>query len=146
MFPDSIARWRPYPSMIDGIARPPYVFDRGLSRGLLHLVVYSPKPHVRHYGVQVRCDAYFGVEEMIYSVAGHGGGTLSYDGGIYIKETDSSVLLKAYRSLHPIEQHPRHFSFVGGDFCYEVLGLSEPVIREFASEDEADAWQPCTTE
>lgn len=142
MFPDPTARWRPYPSIIDGIERPPYVFDRGLWRGILHLIILSPKPYLRHYGLQIRCDAYFGVEEMIYSVADHGGETLRYDGGVYIKETDRSALLTAYRAIDPVDRNPRHFSFVGGDYCYEALGLSEPVIHQFASEEEAYEWGP----
>jgi hypothetical protein len=141
VFPDLIARWRPYPSIIDGIERPPFVLDRGLWQGILHLIILSPKPHLRHYGVQIRCDAYFGIEEMIYSVADHGGGTLRYDGGVYIKETDSSALLTTYRVTNPVDRGPRHFSFVGGDYCYEALGLSEPSIRQFASEKEAYEWR-----
>jgi hypothetical protein len=142
MFPDPTLRWRPYPSIIDGIERPPFVFDHGLCRGVLHLIVVAPNPGLRAYGIEIRCEIYAGLEEMIYSVADHGGGTGCYDGGVYIKEAENSVLLKAYAATDPLGRKPRHFSFVGGDYCYEVLGFSEPAIQSFDSQEDAYAWGP----
>lgn len=144
MFPDPSLKWKPYPSVIDGIERPPFVFDQGLWRGVLHLIVLSPKPHLRFYGVELSCEVYFGTEEMIYSVADHGDAAGAYDGGVYIKEAASSALLRAFAAADPVERKARHFSFVGGDYCYEALGCSEPIIHTFADEEEAHAWGPPT--
>jgi hypothetical protein len=142
LFPDPTLRWRPYPSIIDGIERPPFVVDQGFWRGVLFLIVLAPKQGRRAYGVEMSCEIYAGFEEMIYSIADHGGKTGGYDGGVYIKEAETSALLKAYAATDPVGRKPRHFSFVGGDYCYEVLGFSEPIIRAFDSEDEAYAWGP----
>ena len=142
MFPDPSLRWRPYASIIDGIERPPFVFDQGLWRGVLYLIVVAPKPSLRSYGVEIRCEIYAGFEEMIYSVADHGDKTGIYGGGVYIKEAENSALLKAYAATDPVGRKPRHFSFVGGDYCYEVLGFSEPIIRPFDGPEAAYAWGP----
>ncbi|MCK1377547.1 hypothetical protein IVB33_03685 [Bradyrhizobium sp. 24] len=143
MFPDSTIKWRPYPSIIDGIERPPFVFDQGLWRGVLYLIVVAPNPGLRAYGIEMSCEIYSGIEEMIYSVADHGDKTTGRsDGGVYIKEAENSALLKAYAATDPVGRKPRHFSFVGGDYCYEVLGFSEPIIRAFSSPEEAYAWGP----
>lgn len=142
MFPDPTLRWQPYPSIIDGIERPPFVFDQGQWRGVLYLIVVSPKPNLRAYGVELSCEIFAGFEEMIYSVADHGGTTGFYDGGVYIKEAASSALLKAYAATDPVGRKPRHFLFVGGDYCYEALGFSEPIIRAFSHPEEAYAWAP----
>lgn len=142
MFPDPTLRWRPYPSIIDGIERPPSVFDHGVWRGVLYLIVVAPKPSHRAYGIEIACEIYVGFDEMIYSVADHGGTTRGYDGGVYVKEAESSALLKTYAAIDPVGRKPRHFSFVGNDYCYEVLGFSEPIIRAFDSPDEAYAWRP----
>jgi hypothetical protein len=141
LFPDPTLRWRPYPSIIDGIERPPWVFDQGLWRGVLYLIVLAGKGP-RAYGVEISCEIYAGFHEMIYSIADHGGTTRGYDGGVYIKEAENSALLKASAALDPIGRKLRHFSFVGNDYCHEVLSLSEPTIRAFDSEDEAYAWGP----
>lgn len=145
MFPDPTLKWQPFPSVIDGIARPPFVFDQGLWRGVLHLIILSPRPHGRFYGVEIPCEVYAGIEEMIYSVADHGDEAGAYDGGVYIKEAQTSSLMTAYAAADPSERRPRHFSFVGGDRCYEALGFSEPVIQSFADEEEAYAWGPRRT-
>jgi hypothetical protein len=139
LFPDPTLRWRPYPSIIDGIERPPFVVDRGLWRGVLYLIVVAPKPSLRAYGIEMSCEIYVGFEEMIYSVADHGGKS---DGGLYIKEAENSALLKAWSATDPVNRKPRRFSFVGGDYCYQTLGfsLSEPIIRAFDSRDQAYAW------
>lgn len=142
MFPDPTLRWRPYASMIDGIERPPYVFDQGLWRGVLYLIVVAPKPSLRAYGIEMSCEMYAGFDEMIYSVANHGDKAGVYDGGVYIKEAEDSALLKAYAATDPVGRKPRHFSFVGSDYCYEVLGISEPILRAFDSPEEAYAWGP----
>jgi hypothetical protein len=150
MFTDPTLRWRPYPSIIDGIESPPYVFDRGFRKGVLHLIVVAPRPNRHAYGVELQCDIYSGIEEMLHSVAGDGGMSgASYDGSVYIKEAESSALLDTYSTLMKnyawmdLEKHtPRHFLFVGADLCYEALGISEPSIRAFGSPEEAYAWPP----
>ena len=141
LFPDPTLMWRPYPSIIDGIERPPCVLNQGLWRGVLHLIVVSPQPGLRAYGVEVQCEAYAAFEEMIYSVANHGQGG-GYDGGVYIKKAETSALLTAYAAVDPGRREARHFSFVGGDYCYEVLSLGEPVVRAFASPEDAYDWGP----
>jgi hypothetical protein len=142
MFPDPTLRWRPYASIIDGIERPPWVFDQGLWCGVLHLIVVAPEPSPRAYGIEISCEIYAGYDEVIYSIADHGDKAGMYDGGVYIKEAESSALINAYTALDPVGRTPRHFSFVGSDTCYEVLGFSEPVIRAFANSEEAYAWGP----
>jgi hypothetical protein len=125
---------------MDGMKAPPFVLDRGLWRGVLSLIVLECPPGVRAYGVEVECQIYAAFEEMIYSIAHHGDGSGTYRGNVYIKEAEHSKLLDAFRDVDPIKRNPRHFLFVGGDFCYEVLGFAEPVVRTFASKDEAYAW------
>jgi hypothetical protein len=142
VFPDPTLQWHPYRSVIDGIERPPTVVDRGLWRGVLHLTVVAPSPGLRAYSVEIACEIYAGFDEMIYSVAGHGAGTADYAGHVYVKEARHSALLTAYASVDPIGRKPRHFLFVGADYCYEVLSFSEPIIRTFGHPDEADAWGP----
>jgi hypothetical protein len=142
LFPDPTLRWRPHASKIDGIDRPPFVFDQGFWRGVLHLIVVAPNPSIRAYGIEIPCEIYAGFEEMIYSVANHGAKASHYDGGVYIKEAENSALLKAYTAADPLGRKPRHFLFVGSDRCYEVLGFSEPIIRAFNNPDEAYAWGP----
>jgi len=128
--------------MIDGVERPPYVFDQGLWRGVLYLIVVGAKPSLRAYGIEMPCKIYAGFDEMIYSVANHGDKVGAYDGGVYLKEAEASALLHAYALIDPVGRKPRHFSFVGSDYCYEVLGFSEPIIRAFDSPEEAYAWGP----
>jgi hypothetical protein len=82
MFPDPTLIWRPFPSTLDGIGAP-FVLDRGLWREVLSLIVVEGVAPHRAFGVQVRCEAYLAVEEMIYSVAEHGEGA-HYDGGVYL--------------------------------------------------------------
>lgn len=142
MFPDPTLLWRPYPSIIDGIERPPYVFDQGFSLGVLYLIVVPPPHGRRAYGIEIACEIYAGFDEMIHSVADHGSISGMYDGGVYIKEAEKSALLNAYTAADPIGRKPRHFSFVGSDFCYEVLAFSEPLIHAFADPEEAYAWGP----
>jgi hypothetical protein len=142
MFPDPTLKWRPYASIIDGIERPPWVFDQGLWHGVLHLVVVAPEPSRRAYGIEISCEIYAGFEEVIYSIADHGDRAGMYDGGVYIKEAENSALLNAYTAIDPVGRKPRHFSFVGSDICYEVLGFSEPIIQTFASPEEAYVWGP----
>jgi hypothetical protein len=126
-------------SIVDGIERGAYVFDQGLWRGVLYLIVVAKN---RAYGIEMSCEIYAGFDEMIYSVADHGDKAGHYDGGVFIKEAESSALLRAYAATDPVGRKPRHFSFVGMAYCYEVLGFSEPIIRAFDSPDEAYAWGP----
>lgn len=83
---------------------------------------------------------------MIYSVADHGTASGRYDGGVYIKEAETSALLSAYAKIDPFRRKLRHFSFVGSDYCYEVLGFEAPVIRAFDSPDDAFKWGPSRSE
>jgi hypothetical protein len=41
-----------------------------------------------------------------------------------------------------MKRTPRHFLFVGSDFCYETVGFEEPVVCTFASREDAYAWLP----
>jgi hypothetical protein len=109
---------------------------------VLHLIVVAPEPSRRAYGIEISCEIYAGYDEVIYSIADHGDRAGMYAGGVYIKEAESSALINAYAALDPAGRAPRHFSFVGSDTCYEVLGFSEPIIQAFASSEEAYAWRP----
>lgn len=142
MFPDPTIRWRPIPSAMDGMKAPPFVLDRGLWRGRLNLLVLECSPGLRAYGVSIACEIYGAFEEMIYSVAPHGDGSAAYDGGVYLKEATSSALLDAFRSADLIHRSIRQFLFVGGNYCYETLGQSEPIIRSFATREDGYAWAP----
>ncbi len=119
-----------------------FVFDRGLWRGALHLIVVPPNPDDRAYGIEVPCECYAGFEEMIYSVTPHGDTTANYRGDTYIKEAKQSALITAFVENDPFQRKPRHYLFVGGDYCYEVLSLSEPVVHALANRDDAYEWQP----
>jgi hypothetical protein len=79
---------------------------------------------------------------MIYSVTPHGDGSGAYDGSVYLKEATSSALLDAFRSADLAHRSVRQFLFVGGNYCYETLGQSEPIIRSFATQEDAYAWAP----
>ncbi len=148
MFPDPTVEWLPYPSIMDGMTPPPYVFDRGSLYGRLHLVVLDGPPGRRAYGVAIDCIVYGSFDEMMYSTSRHGGRTGDYGGGVYIKQARRSLLMEELTRLQPAygllnaNRMPRHFLFVGGDYCFETLGFEEPVIRVFASEDDAFAWGP----
>ena len=109
---------------------------------MLYLIVLAANPSLRAYGIEMSCEIYAGFDEMIYSVADHGGGTSSYDGGVYIKEAENSALLEAYAVTDPIGRKPRHFCFVGSDYCHEVLSFAAPTIRAFDSTEKAYAWGP----
>jgi hypothetical protein len=144
MFPDPSLRWRPFPSILDGIDRPPFVLDRGLWNGILALIVVGAPPRGRSYGVQIRCQGYLAVEEALYSVADHGAGTARYNGAVYIKETSDFPAQEAFEVFDRRQRKARRFLFVGSDFCYETIGFDEPVVQAFASTDAAYAWQPDT--
>ena len=109
---------------------------------MLYLIVVAPKPSVRAYSAEISCEIYAGFDEMTYSVADHWCKTGIYNGGVYIKEAENSALLEAYEAIDPFGRKPRHSSFIGSDYGYEVLGFSEPTIRAFDSPEEAYAWGP----
>jgi hypothetical protein len=139
MFPDPTVRWIDYPSQIDGISRPPFVFDLGIHRGVLRLVVSPPGGGAgKHFRIEIDCQMYLGVEEMIYSIAEHGGA--SYGGQVYVKQATVSRMLDFWQATDPVERPAKHFLFVGGDFCYETLGLADPVIHAFKTVGEAYDW------
>jgi hypothetical protein len=142
MFSDPTVEWRPFPSPLDGIDRPPFVLDRGLWQGGLSLIIVEPSPRKRAFGVLIKCEAYLAIEEMIYSVADHGGRAAFYDGTVYLKEATNSRALSAYEAVDPLRRKARQFLFVGCDYCYETVGFDEPNIREFESVDAAYRWQP----
>lgn len=142
MFPDPTIRWRPFLSVMDGMKAPPFVLDRGLWKGRLNLLVLECSPGLRAYGVSIACEIYGAFEEMIYSVAPHGDGSGAYDGSVYLKEATSSALLDAFRSADLAHRSVRQFLFVGGNYCYETLGQSEPIIRSFATQEDGYAWAP----
>lgn len=57
-----------------------------------------------------------------------------------IREAETSAWLTTYRMNDPLGRPTRHFFFGGADYCFEVLSRSEPVIREFSTQEEAFAW------
>lgn len=141
MFPDPTALWTDYPSPIDGVAPPPYAFDLGIHRGVLRIAVSPPDASIgNHFRIEIDCEMYFGVEEMIYSTAGHAGSSANTRKS-YIRQATSSRMLDFWRENDPFERSAKHFIFVGADFCYECLGLSDPVIYVFRTEAEARDWE-----
>lgn len=144
MFPDPSSVWRSFPTIMDGMRPGIFVLDRGLWRGVLRLVVLEDLPGSRAYGVEIKCVAYAAYEDALYSCADHGGDGLSYDGAVFVKEATKSALLASYETVLPWMGKPRHFAFVGTDFCYETLGFEAPVVRVFAGRDEAYEWPPAS--
>lgn len=142
MFPDHALRWKEYPSIIDGIGRPPFVLDKGFFRGNLYLGILPPKADQKCYGVEIQCEMYSAVEELFYSNIHHGDSSSSYDGNVYIKEAESSELLKTYENFNQTGVKGRLFLFVGADYCYECLGLQAPKIIIFNNEHEVLKWKP----
>lgn len=124
---------------MDGLKRPPFVFDQGLSRGVLHLIVIESGGG-QAYGVEIKCEMYGAFEEMIYSVA-FDDGSAGYDGTVYIKEAETGDWWTPFKKFHP-NLEARRFLFVGGDYCFETIGFTEPKVRVFASAEEAYAWPP----
>ncbi len=141
MIPDPTLQWRPFPSVLDGIGRPPFALDVGLYEGVLHLIILEPPPRRRAFGVTVPCQSYQAVEEMIYSVA-YPGHNASYDGTTYLKEAVTSASIRAFQAGDPLGRSVRQFLLVGSDFCYETLGFDEPVVREFDDLAAAYDWHP----
>lgn len=141
MLPDPTAQWSAYPSIIDGIARPPYVQVRGLWQSVLYLLVTSPGDRLPAYGIRMGIEAFCGVEEMAYSIVGYGAAGAPYNGETYIKETRNSATLARYSEILNFNPTPRHFLFVGGDHCYEAIG-DEPLIEAFETLEAAWAWRP----
>jgi len=137
---DSNTRWKPFPSIIDGVARGVYVSDRGHWEGSLNLVISQPR-QARAFAVEVPCEVFGGCEEMIYGLA-YANASVAYDGGVYIKEAETSVALEAFRAIDPFDRAPRHFCFLGEDYCYEVVGFGEPQIRVLADPEDATRWKP----
>jgi len=139
LFPDSTLKWKPFPSIIDGI-HAPLVSAHGFGQAGLCLTIRSafPASNIRVFGIDIKCKAYFCIDDLFYGNAGHGGGS-PYEGGVYILEATQSTLLNAQNKVDPSSK-VRHFRFVGLDLCYEVLGVGVPNIHTFHSEAEADAW------
>ncbi|MCA0318787.1 MAG: hypothetical protein LCH88_12050 [Proteobacteria bacterium] len=156
MFPDPDLEWHAYPSIIDGIGSP-FAINRGQWEGRLHLLVVDGSiklsgltagSRVRPpaFGISIRCDVYLAVEEVLYSIVGHGDGWRRS----YIKETKNSRIIDAIAPHHPMTRNPdvanrkilRHFCFPGDDYCYETVGFNEPIIREFVSAEAGYAWVP----
>lgn len=141
MFPDPTLRWRPRPSPLDGLKAAPFVLDRGLWRGVLHLIVLEADPGPRAWGLEVPCQAYFAVEAAIYAKAGHGDPAGAWNGSVYLKEAERSQLMAAHAAIARPKRIPRHFAFLGSEFCYETLGFGEPLVRTFASREDAWGWR-----
>ena len=145
MFPDPSLICRPYPSLLDGI-KSPQLENFGYGNGGLHLIAFSAHNEGPAYGIQISCDAYFAVEEMLYSIAQHGDADIIYDGTVYVKEAVRSKLLDNVVAIHPSEPVWRHFIFVSYDYCFETLGKSEPAFRMFPDIGEAYEWKPTFTD
>jgi hypothetical protein len=109
---------------------------------VLSLIIVEGPPRKRAFGVQIKCEAYLAVEEIIYSVADHGGVTSTYDGTVYLKEASQSRARDAYKAADPGHRSVRQFLFVGIDFCYETIGFHDPVVQQFSSIEAAYEWRP----
>ena len=142
MFPDPTVRWTPYPSVIDGLRPPPYVYSRGIWCGLLYLIIVEAPPVMRAYKVEIKVEIFAAYDEMIYSITNHGDRSSHYDGAVYIKEAVTSELLETWREADPFKRTVRHFLFVGADHCYEVLSSSEPNVSAFPDAEAAYVWNP----
>ena len=141
MLPDPNIRWQPVPSVIDGIERPPYILERGISQGMLRLIILTMEDKAPAFEIEVAIEAYTCVEEAAYSIANHGDNGAAYDGTVYLKEAASSKALEAYAALPVAMPNPRHFLFVGGDYCYETIG-GEPLVRRLETFENAKIWLP----
>lgn len=130
---DPTTKWKPFPSIIDGVARGVYVSDRGHSDGSLNLVIQQPRQSLA-FAIEVPCEVFGGCEEMIYSIL-YAHKSVVYDGSVYVKEAETSVALDAFRAADPFNRTPRHFCFLGEDYCYEAVGFGEPSIRVLTDPD-----------
>lgn len=146
MFPDLTLLWTPFPTEIDGIGHPPFVLDKGVWKGVLHLAVFGSVSEDRAYGVSISCEAYAGFDERIYSAARESDNGSRYDGTTYIKEARDSALIRTYTKADYLQKVPRHFLFVGNDYCYECLSFEPPKILSFVTQEQAYSWQPTNAE
>jgi len=138
MPPDQKARWKPYPSIIDGLEMP-FVVNCGVYGNEIYLVVTSGTVP-GWYGITVDYWAYAAFDEGVYSIMDSGNHEGCYPPNNYIRETENSSLLGNFPS--DIFGMARHFMFPGLDECIEVIAKSEPVIQAFASSEQAEAWGP----
>lgn len=137
MFPDPTLKWKPLPSVIDGMPLPS-ADAHGIGPEGLCLTVHSFRDDQRAFGIELQCQAYFAMDDLLYKYSNHGEPTSDY-GDVYIMEATASALLDAQARCNPTIP-VRHFRFTGFDFCYEVLSVDEPKIHTFANDDEAYAW------
>lgn len=141
MFPDETAKWKMFPSMIDGIDNP-FVFDKGYWKSKLYLTISEGGGDLS-FGVVLDAIAYMAIDEALFSVADHSCISLSESPNCYIREATNSNLLKLYLDKEYLQQgNIRHFQFIGHDMCIECLCVGLPKIIMFANEMECDAWGP----
>ena len=141
MFPDTSAKWKEFPSIIDGIDHP-VVFDKGYWKGKLYLTISEGGGDLS-FGVVLNAIAYMAIDEALFSVADHSCISLSESPNCYIREATNSNLLKLYRDKEYLQQGDiSHFQFIGHDMCFECLCFGLPKIVVFANEMECDAWGP----
>ena len=141
MFPDPSAKWKEFPSIIDGIDNP-FVFDKGCWKGKLYLTIAEGGGDLS-FGVVLDAIAYMAIDEALFSLADHACITLSESPNCYIREATHSKLLTLYRDKEYLEQGDiRHFQFIGHDKCYECLCVGLPQSIMFGNEVGRDSWRP----
>jgi len=143
LFPDPTIEWKGLPSSIDGLQGPNLELVRGDSYAVRCVVSeWSDGECLRAGSIEFGDpQAFFVVEEMIYSIAyagrQDGGG---YDGTTYIKEADRSALKTAVEAAGFNEHTVRHFLLAGLSTCMEVIASNAPEVRAHANYDEAMTW------
>lgn len=139
MFPDATAKWREFPSIIDGIDDP-FVFDKGCWQGKLYLTV-ADGDGILSFGVILNAIAYFAIDEALFSAMDHACLSLSARPNCYIREATHSNLLVLFRNEAYLEvKDLRHFQFIVHDKCFECLCSGLPEILTFRNEAECNAW------
>ena len=141
MFPDLESEWEGYPSIIDGIERP-YVHVLGGQVGTVNLLVTGKEGAPSGYGISAHALLYWVVDEFEYSVTEHGLPSVAYDGTTYIKRARRSELLQTYDNVVLRANFPgvRHFAFLGGEDCVEIVAHGELTVVALPSKTDRDEW------
>lgn len=138
MFPDLTVKWKPFPSVIDGITGP-WISNQGFCGDDLCLAVIGNPGTTRAYGIKIEPLIHAGYDDLIYHGATWQVESHFYDDGVYIKEAEQSALLSRYADDQFLGE-VRHFLFWSNTDCYEVLSREKPEIITFSGLDEAVNW------
>ena len=73
MFPNSMVKWHPFSSIIDGQSLHLSLCPKACGGAAQNLIMLECVPDTRAYGIGItHCLVYCAFDEMIYSIAEHG--------------------------------------------------------------------------